>query len=134
MTLEELIDLHEQLNLILFEQAKSVTVPQGTWQVGKDIPAGTYIIKCADINHEDIYFRRCCLKWGSEKPVKNGSFDSKSELGWVDIFNPNSSHYKEGQLTEFILTLEDGMFVYIDEQNNKAVFYQYTGPSFTFDW
>lgn len=135
MTLDELIELHEQVQLALFEQAKSVTVPQGTWLVGKDIPAGTYLLRCADMGNTDSSLRLCYVRWGTKMPNSYGSFPDKSEIGNVILYNPNSSHYEEGQIEEYVVTFEEGWYVFISSNNNRAVFSQYTGtPSFTFDW
>ena len=135
MTTDELIALHEQVQLMLFEQMKSVTVPQGIWLVGKDIPAGTYLIRCADLGRSEKSLRLCYLLWGTQEPNVYGVFPNNSSLGSILIYNPNSEHYVEGQTSEFILTLEEGYYISVDSSNNRAVFYQYTGtPSFSFDW
>lgn len=44
MSFAELIDLRQQIDLLLFgsDEYKSVSVPQGIYTVGEDIPAGTY--------------------------------------------------------------------------------------------
>ncbi len=135
MTLEEMIELHEQIQLALFEQAKSVVVPQGIWLVGKDIPAGTYLIRCADLSRSESSMRFCTFKWGTTKPDDLGFFEGKTQIGLVSLYNPNNSHYIEGQTSELVVELEDGMYVYIGKINNRVEFFQYTGtPSFSFDW
>ena len=42
MSFDELVALKDQINLALWNSAdwQEVTVPQGVWQVGADIPAG----------------------------------------------------------------------------------------------
>ena len=134
MTLDELVELHEQLNLILFEQAKSVTIPQGIWLVGKDIPAGTYLIRCADLGRDSTDMRYCLIRWGKSKPTDEGKFEGNDRLGDISIYNPNNKKYQEGGVIEYIATFENGMYIFIMGIHNKAVFYQYTGPNFTFDW
>ena len=119
MTLEELVVLHEQLNLILFEQAKSVTVPQGIWLVGKDIPAGTYLIKCEDVGRENFDMRYTLIRWGNSKPTDEGDFPNKDRLGNVSIYNPYNRAYSEGGLTEYVASFEDGMYVYIILEKNQ---------------
>ena len=49
MTFDELVALREQLNLAIWNSAEwqEVTVPQGIWDVGKDIPAGHGSIRVA---------------------------------------------------------------------------------------
>lgn len=47
MSYDELIELNHQLTAEIMSRPewKEVTVPPGIWQVGEDIPAGTYSIK-----------------------------------------------------------------------------------------
>lgn len=44
MSFEELVALRQEIDLLLFgsDEYKEVSVPQGTYTVGTDIPAGTY--------------------------------------------------------------------------------------------
>lgn len=55
LTFDELVALREQLNLAIWnsQEWQEVTVPAGTWEIGKDIPAGHWSIRAAgdrDIN------------------------------------------------------------------------------------
>jgi hypothetical protein len=49
MSFDELVVLREQINLAIWnsQEWQSVTVPQGVWEVGKDIPVGKWTISLA---------------------------------------------------------------------------------------
>lgn len=111
------------------DEWQEVTVPQGCWEVGVQIPAGTWLIRCADLDRDSLLMAECEIRWGKGRPDNSGYWDYKTEKGHVEIFNPNSKKYKEGQTTEFVITLEEGDFIYIHPQYNKAVFMPYVGSS-----
>lgn len=50
MTFDELVALSDQINLAIWnsQEWQEVTVPQGLWKVGEDIPEGHWTIKAAD--------------------------------------------------------------------------------------
>lgn len=47
LTFDELITLREQINLAIWQSEvwQEVTVPAGVWEIGKDIPAGTWSVR-----------------------------------------------------------------------------------------
>ena len=121
-----------QMEMMSREEWQEVTVPQGLWEVGAQIPAGTWIVRCADQGRSDYLLRECSIRWGTGRPGKNFYWTYQTEKGSVDIYNPNNEDYS-GQVTEFVLTLEAGDFIYIVPQYNAAVFIPYTGgPSLGF--
>lgn len=134
MSYEELINLSEQVKLEIWKRAetKGVTVPAGYWEVGVDIPAGTYTIKCADYNIDNSFKSGCVVKWYKENPLtKKDVYQS----GSVIIHHPNSKFYTEGQTSEYTMTFYEGMFIEIDDIYNNAVFYPNTGrQNLGFDW
>ena len=122
-----------QMEMMKRDEWQEVTVPQGLWEVGAQIPAGTWVIRCADAGRDSFLMRECSLRWGKGKPGDDFNWPWKDEKGDVEIYNPNNENYKGGQITEYVITLEAGDFLYIHPQYNKAVFTPYTGaPSLGF--
>jgi hypothetical protein len=133
LSFDELAALRDRCQLEMFqrEEWQEVTVPQGLWEVGVHIPAGTWVIRCADINRNDYLLRKCCIKWGTGRPDEKIKWPNGYN-GSVEIYNPNSIEYS-GQVTEYVVTLKTGDFIHIHPQYNQAVFSPYTGaPSFGF--
>lgn len=135
MSYDELVALKDQINLAIWnsKEWQEVTVPQGVWKVGEDIPAGTWTVKCADSGRNNYMMRKCDFSWGECLS------DSGKSIGWggrydmVNIYNPNHPDYTEGELTEYTFTVENGDYIIIDDAYNKAVFMPYAGkPSLGF--
>ena len=134
MSYEDLINLSEQVKLEIWIRAetKAVTVPAGYWEVGVDIPAGTYTIKCADYDINNAFKSACTVKWYKENPLTEKTV---YQSGSVIIYHPDSKFYKEGQTSEYTMTFYNGMFIEIDDIYNQAVFYPNTGrQNLGFDW
>lgn len=115
---------------------KEVQVPQGIWQVGKDIPAGDWIIKCADVGRTNVSMRICVFLWGEGYP-KDESFEYKKRIGRIVVANPANKYYEKyenGTPTEIRVHLEDGQYIVIENGNNAAVFMRdFTSGPFSFD-
>lgn len=121
-----------QLEMMQRDEWQEVTVPQGLWEVGVHIPAGTWTIRCADIGRNNFILNECDVSWGAGKPDNNNSWDYKTRKGDVILYNPNNEYY-DGGTTELFITLEAGDFVYIDPFYNSVVFTPYQGgTTFTF--
>lgn len=135
LSFDELVALKDRINLAIWnsQEWQEVTVPQGVWIVGEDIPAGTWTVRCADIGHNDYMMKECDFSWG-EKLSENGkSIMWSGRYDLVSIYNPNHKQYKDGQLTEYTFTVNDGDYIVISEAYNKAVFTPYAGkPSLGF--
>ena len=131
LSFEELALLRDRClsEMMSRDEWQEVTVPQGCWEIGVQIPAGTWLIRCADLGRDSLLMAECEIRWGKGRPDASGYWDYKTEKGHVEIFNPNSEKYKEGKTTEFVITLEEGDFIYIHPQYNKAVFMPYVGSS-----
>lgn len=117
---------------------KEVTVPQGIWLVGKDIPAGTWVIKCADIAREKVGMRICNVKWGIGYPdFWGGGFSPENEKGSVKLANPYNDYYEkyeDGSQIECRIQLEDGYYLLIENLYNSVVFMkEFSEPAFSFD-
>lgn len=127
MTFDELVALKDQINLAMWQSAEwqEVTVPQGVWQVGVDIPAGHWTIKAYD---------------GANTVIKYGSrLDSTGrDLGFGDadiyesVKSPLRSTFSKGDdLEQIDIDAEDGYYFVIS--NGDAIFTPYTGkPSLGF--
>ena len=125
MTFDELVALKDQINLALWNSAdwQEVTVPQGVWQVGADIPAGKWTIVCGGKNWTTIEVADSLRDNGTK-----ATFPPKAS---ASIFNPNSSLYDNGDLKEWTVDLHDGEYVVISDAD--AVFTPYAGkPSLGF--
>lgn len=112
MSFDELVALKDKINLAIWnsEEWQEVTVPQGVWEVGADIPAGKWTIKA---NEGGI----CTVTVGTE--LKDGG--SSVKLGYFEIIYSKSSFmYSDGDLLEFTTELHDGEYVQIE--STSAIF------------
>lgn len=134
MTYEELVALKDKINIAIWnsEEWQEVTVPQGRWIVGEDIPAGKWTIKCADVNRESFDMCFTSFIWG-EALDEDDEISHRGRYGSVLIYNPTHADYEEGQITELTIELVDGDIVDIDPEWAPAVFSPYAGkPSLGF--
>lgn len=135
LSYDELVSLKDQINLAIWnsQEWQEVTVPQGVWLVGEDIPAGTWTVKCADIGRDSYMMKECDFSWGEYLDDEGHSIRWKGRYDLVTIYNPNHPQYTEGQLTEYTFTVKNGDYIVISEAYNKAIFTPYAGkPSLGF--
>lgn len=135
MTYGQLVILKNLINKAMWQSREwqEVTVPQGVWKVGEDIPAGTWTVKCADLGRNSYMMKECKLSYGQYFDEVRQDIQWKGRYDLLTIYNPNHENYAKGQLTEYNITLYDGDYVVIDSSYNKAVFCTYTGkPSLGF--
>jgi len=135
MSFDDLVALKDQINIAIWnsQEWQEVTVPQGVWKVGEDIPAGTWTVKCADIGRNSYMMKECDFSWGEYLSEGGQNIRWGGRYDSVIIYNPHHEDYKEGQLTEYTFTVEDGDYIVIDAAYNKAVFTPYNGkPSLGF--
>ena len=124
-TFDELVDLRDQINLALMSRPEyqSVEVPQGVYEVGKDIPAGKWTIRALDRSWTHIETGHALTRGGSGVAYPQDVHET--------VYSPLKSTYSPGDQTELTVTLEDGDFVGISY--GAAVFSTYTGtPSLGF--
>ena len=133
LSFEDLAALRDQCLLEMFsrDEWQEVTVPQGLYEIGVHIPAGTWTIRCSDKGWDSLMMGEADLRWGVGKPDGNGYWSYKTEKGDVDVYCPNNTHYRD-QVTEVTITLEEGWFLYIEPAYNSVVFTPPVGPSFSF--
>lgn len=115
MSFDELADLRDKALLAMWktDEWQEVTVPQGVYEIGKEIPAGKWTLRC-DTNsvygnshiyiYEDMYI----------------------------INNPASKYFSEGSLTEYTFDLEEGAYFEVSSVGCPVVFTPFTGVNFSF--
>ena len=128
LSYDELIALKDQINLAIWnsQEWQEVTVPQGVWKVGEDIPAGHWTIKT---NASHAWVRICTAidSTGKEVDVYNTEF-LYSEF----ISSPYSwSFDADSDRTEIDFDLKSGYYVVID--SGSVIFSPFVGkPSLGF--
>ena len=120
MTFDELVALRDQINLAIWNSQEwlEVTVPEGIWIVGEDIPAGHWSIRVAA--KKDYFYVSCYDKLNeTEKMPARGA-----RLVQQDIASPGYSAF--GEITPEVadLILEDGWFF---ECGGAVIFTPYAG-------
>lgn len=132
LSFSELSDLRDrcQAEMMTRDEWQEVVVPQGIWEVGTQIPAGKWVVKCYDSGRDDYLLKECWLNIGVGKPDQ-GWYWAENEKYNIQIYNPNSYRYS-GEVTEFVIELEAGDYVSIHPQYNKVVFSPYTGINLGF--
>lgn len=125
MSFDELVALKDQINLAIWNSAEwqEVTVPQGLWKVGEDIPAGTWTIHC-----NDGYFTS--IQVGTNlKP--NGDGLEYPFGAAAMVYNPGYYLTNAGDRQGWSVVLHDGDYVVVDTA--PAIFTPYAGkPSLGF--
>lgn len=128
MNYGQLVELKNKINLAMWQSQEwqEVTVPQGTWKVGEDIPAGHWTVKCASGGSWAE------IEWG-EKLQANGediSYYGRYSL-YNKVYNPSRYTNKNEYAYEYSFTVEDGDYIKINY--GSVVFMPYAGkPSFSF--
>lgn len=130
LSYDELVALKDQINLAIWnsQEWQEVTVPQGVWKVGEDIPAGTWTVTCDDS------WRYSRIYWG-ELLADNGQeivFAYDMRYDYRSVYNPYHKHYEVGDgETSYTFTVRDGDYIVIEKA--PAVFTPYAGkPSLGF--
>lgn len=128
MSFAELVALKDRINLAIWQsdEWQEVTVPQGVWKVGVDIPAGHWTIK-TDASYASITLCSVLDETGKNADIWNSDF---YEL--ESITSPNSWMYDAtSDRTEVDYELKSGTYVIIDGGN--VIFTPYAGkPSLGF--
>lgn len=123
MSYADLVALKDQINIAMWEcqEWQEVEVPQGVWEVGKDIPVGHWTIKCAGESYTCINLGTVLDESGHDIDVWNSRF----YFGDM-IYNPNSRSFDpDSDKASIDFDLKMGTFVIID--NASAIFTPYSG-------
>lgn len=131
LSYEELVALKDCINLAIWESEEwqEVTVPQGVYEVGKDIPVGHWVISPVDGVYSDIKWGRALDPSGTQIEE---SMTGRSHYDYAIICSKTYKHYDEGEdKTELELQAVEGMFISIED--GDVVFTPYAGkPSLGF--
>ena len=123
MTFDELVALREKIAVELTKRPewKEVTVPQGVWKVGEDIPAGHWTIRPVTGAHCAIYIGDALDGLGTDIDTWNSSYYYSEHLVSSDY-----KYFEEGQdRPSFDIELFDGLFVIVD--SGSCVFSPFIG-------
>ena len=128
MTFDELVALKDKINLAIWNsnEWQEVTVPQGVWKVGKDIPAGHWTIK-TEASYATITICTALDETGHDVDIWASDF-----YDYKQIRNPKGKYFDEtSDKSEADYDLKDGTYLIID--NGNVVFTPYAGkPSLGF--
>ena len=119
MSYKELVELKDKINIAIWnsQEWQEVTVPQGMWRVGEDIPAGSWTVHCAI----DYYGM---ITIGDELDGKLIGYSSRRESQIVT--SPNFKYFEKGKdVSEYSFTVRNGDYISIDVCD--MVFTPYTG-------
>lgn len=123
MSYDELVALKNRINLAMWqsEEWQEVTVPQGVWVVGEDIPAGHWTVKCA------AGWRFSQISWGK---YLNPDGETISYMGrfskYNNVHDPNHEGFDPYEYaTEYSFKVYDGEYIVIEY--GSCVFMPYTG-------
>jgi len=121
LSFDQLVELKEKIILAMWNshEWQEVKVPVGIYEVGKDIPAGKWTVRCAG----DFTF----LDYGNElKPGGNDIVFGCERYGNATITNPEYTRYDENKdMVEFSFSVQDGDYIKIDR--SALIFTPYTG-------
>lgn len=126
LSFEELAALRDraQMEMMQRDAWQEVTVPQGVYQVGAQIPAGTWTVRAAVGNETQI-------EWGQKLDASGQSIDWSGAYDIEYIYNPNGRYYTPGDRTEYTFTVRAGDYIVISD--GPATFTPGgVTPSFTF--
>lgn len=122
MTYDELVALKDKINLAIWnsQEWQEVTVPQGVWKVGEDIPAGHWTIK-TNAPYAMVKICTTLNKTGKDADIWNSDFYEV-----CTIANPNNKNYDPNKhVTEIDYNLESGTYVIVDD--GTVIFTPYAG-------
>lgn len=130
LSFQELAALRDRIQLEMMQRGEwqEVTVPQGVYKIGDDIPEGTWTIKCCLDYPDNVWMRATSLEWGAELDKSGIKLSWNGRKGSILIHNPNAEKYDGGPV-EYTISFEKGDFLIIDASFNKAVFTPYVGKS-----
>ena len=121
LTYDELLTLRAQIDACIFycPEFKSVTVPEGVYQIGKDIPAGDWnMISVPGEQSTVVYFEKL--------DAFGVDYDKESYYWWDRVCN-----IEDYEVASIHLDMKEGMYVHIGMA--PVIFTPYTGPAFSFE-
>lgn len=120
LSFDELVALRDQLNLAIWnsQEWQEVTVPEGIWIVGQDIPAGHWSVRVA-AEHDYFYISYFDILNEIEKRPGNGA-----RLVQQDIASHGYSAFGETTPESTDVILEEGWYF---KCGGAVIFTPYTG-------
>lgn len=120
LSFDELVALRDQLNLAIWnsQEWQEVTVPEGIWIVGQDIPTGHWSVRVA-AEHDYFYISYFDILNEIEKRPGNGA-----RLVQQDIASPGYSAFGETTPESADVILEEGWYF---KCGGAVIFTPYTG-------
>lgn len=121
LSYSNLIDLKEQINLAMWqcEEWQEVTVPQGLWEVGKDIPEGHWTVRCATDAYAEVYY-------GDTIAPDGKSLKITTRFVHEEVVSPEFRTYEEGKdLVDFSFEVRKGDYIVIDR--SSVIFTPFSG-------
>ena len=120
MSFDDLVALREQLNLALWNSQswQKVEVPPGTYEIGKDIPAGHWTIVPYYDSMSNVFYFNLVDKYGKNPAV--------GWEGWNTII-ADASKYSDWEkyAHQCDAVLADGMYLQV---TGRVYFTPYVGP------
>lgn len=115
-----------QLAMMKTDTWQEVDVPQGVYQVGVHIPAGTWTIRCKTGYATTV-------EWGDALSADGQDIDNRKSTrhDFEGIYNPEDKYYDSGNRTDYTFTVQDGDYIIIDSAPATFTPGGVT-PSFTF--
>lgn len=121
LSFDELVSLRDRINLALWESSdwQEATVPQGVWEIGKDIPAGHWTIRPVDGYGTSISYGDVLNE--SQQISRDGNVKITAVL-----VSPSYSFFNENEnKTEIDIDMKTGYFLIVD--SGSAVLTPYAG-------
>ena len=122
---DDLVALKDQVQRAMWdsEDWQEVTVPQGVWEVGKQIPPGKWTIRC---NTDG--FAQIGVGDGLRDNGTKVTFPPKAS---ATVYDPDAKTYSAGDSVEWTVELHEGEYVEITW--SSVIFSPYSGaPSLGF--
>lgn len=122
MSYDELVILKDQINLAMWNSEKwqEVTVPDGLWVVGEDIPEGHWTIRCTDSGWNTVYYGSALESNG--KHISENTSDYYASV----VVGPNHRMNKDGSYrTQIDIDVKAGAYICIS--GASAIFTPYFG-------
>lgn len=119
LTFDDLVALKDQINRAMWDSAdwQEVDVPQGIWEVGRQIPPGKWTIRC---NTDG--FSQIAVGDGLRDNGTKVTFPPKAS---TTVYDPDAKTYSVGDSTEWTVDLHEGEYVEITW--SSVIFSPYSG-------
>lgn len=122
LTFSELVELRDKCltEMTKRDEWQEVTVPTGVWEIGKDIPAGHWDIRCSKVTANSY----AVITYVSEldETKKKASFMATTR--YADLIKPEGSRAMTNNIV-IDLEMNEGMFLIVERC--PVIFTPYTG-------